>query len=387
MDAVEFVEQPASAPADEAQLANLQQLLGDCEVAFTARSTGGKDYSAGDTFWLASNVAPRSGLEQLAREVFEFHTANVEWFDAESSGAEWWTLVLDSESDSVGMHWDKDYTVEADCGVNVFPILSTVTYLSERGAPTLVIEKTAPVMYDESFAGKATVAHLSRPFVCKHISFDGRYLHGASNDLTTLWSQAPTSAPSANASSRRRAAATSTSTKSKSKSKSKALQSRSEASTTAAATPVVPPLQSAWSRVAHRLSPKRVTFLVNVWLNHRPVSAVVFPDELLGKLKLSRSRVRLRMNQRSMPRSERSKGSSGSKQPQPHNVGESTPAILSIRGGTRAADDVRTLTWSFKQTKRHQVSVPLPLETLSQHGATHDSFTFHYKRGAKIDVQ
>lgn len=44
--------------------------------------------------------------------------------DVKASGAEWWTLVLDPEDSVVGFHWDKDYTVEGDCGVNVFPHVS-----------------------------------------------------------------------------------------------------------------------------------------------------------------------------------------------------------------------------------------------------------------------
>ena len=40
-------------------------------------------------------------------------------------------MVLERE-DEVGFHWDKDYAVEGQ-GVNVFPHLATVTYLTGVG--------------------------------------------------------------------------------------------------------------------------------------------------------------------------------------------------------------------------------------------------------------
>eukprot|EP01052_Picozoa_sp_SAG31_P003332 SAG31_NODE_126_length_23665_cov_6.178987_27_plen_75_part_00 len=40
-------------------------------------------------------------------------------------------MVLE-QSDEIGFHWDKDYSVEGQ-GVNVFPHLATVTYLSDVG--------------------------------------------------------------------------------------------------------------------------------------------------------------------------------------------------------------------------------------------------------------
>jgi hypothetical protein len=94
--------------------------------------------------------------------------------------------VLDPEDAEVGFHWDKDYTVESDCGVNVFPHLScnisaintyffyfrhvsTVTYLSSIGAPTMILNKTAPVLHDDKLSGTADCVYISKPLDCKRI--------------------------------------------------------------------------------------------------------------------------------------------------------------------------------------------------------------------------
>jgi hypothetical protein len=58
---------------------------------------------------LQLEVAHCSRLQKLAKSVFEFHTKELkagEDFDAEKSGAEWWTLVLEA-GDDVGLHWDR----------------------------------------------------------------------------------------------------------------------------------------------------------------------------------------------------------------------------------------------------------------------------------------
>ena len=40
--------------------------------------------------------------------------------------------------EQVSWHWDKDYSLEQQ-GVSISPHLATVTYLSDLGAPTLMV--------------------------------------------------------------------------------------------------------------------------------------------------------------------------------------------------------------------------------------------------------
>lgn len=139
-------------------------------------------------------------------------------YNASKSGAEWWTLVLHA-GDDVGLHWDRDYQMESSAEILVHPHLSTVTYLTDVGGPTVVLGRISPM---ESHALRGVVgpvdeAVLSRPAQGKHISFDGRMLHGAPADADLWTGQAPADSAST-----------------------------------------------------------RVTFLVNVWLNHVPSSAEPF---------------------------------------------------------------------------------------------------------------
>ena len=102
----------------------MEKLLQDSKTVFSARNgRPGQSYSAGETYFLPAAMTPRCGLERLARAVFNLHAGALipgEDYDANLSGAEWWTLVLDGQDD-VGFHWDRDYALEDD-GLHVHPI-------------------------------------------------------------------------------------------------------------------------------------------------------------------------------------------------------------------------------------------------------------------------
>ena len=128
---------PCSGRTEQSQ--GLRDLLFDCEKAFAARSKEhDAAYSAGITYFLPCLMAPRCGLEALARRIFQSHVSGAgleegKDYDPERSGAEWWTLVLDSsaggiqetadgvgedddredddngEDDEVALHFDADY--------------------------------------------------------------------------------------------------------------------------------------------------------------------------------------------------------------------------------------------------------------------------------------
>lgn len=200
-------------------------LLADCAAAFTARVKGAADeLSSGSTFWVGSNAKPATTLERLALEIFRYHSQHAQ-FEVARSGAEWWTQVIDSEDD-IGLHWDRDYDLQADQGINLHPYISTVTYLSapSGGAPTLVLARPSPLLAADSAAGPVPEAHVCSPAEGRHLCFDGKLLHGALAEL----------AGEGGAASR---------------------------------------------------GGKRVTLLVNVWLNHTPWGAEPLPKSAAKRLK------------------------------------------------------------------------------------------------------
>jgi hypothetical protein len=263
----------------------MQHLLHDCQLAFTARTKDESSaYSSGCTFFIPASMKPRCALERLALDIFQAHVKDLDpdkHYDLERSGAEWWTLVLDTSSksrhdrdkdnngddnddddddDEVGMHFDADYGLEHQLPhYMVHPRVATVTYLSNVGVPTLVLNRKSPPPTDvekTSLNGPVDKAWLSYPMVGKHIAFDGRLLHGAPGTFfPTMWEDASTTINEKDVKKRRL--------------NDNVVEESSKTETD--------------SRVSK--CPQRITFLVNVWLNHCPMDAELLDDDLCGQMK------------------------------------------------------------------------------------------------------
>ena len=116
-----------------------------------------------------------------------------------------------------------------DCGVYIHPFISTVTYLSEVGAPTVVIGArvtTEGELHDHELQTEREFdVFASYPVLGKHIAFNGRLLHGCPSSCALPRSP------------------------STSKSASK--------------------LKKTTATVC--VDDQRVSLLVNIWLNHKPL--------------------------------------------------------------------------------------------------------------------
>ena len=142
---------------------------------------------AASSFWLPCDAAPQNALESLAAAIFRLHTRGRD-FDRAASGAEWWANVSRSEAmaraDGYGkvyMHFDKDERAYSECGLFVHPLASTVTYLTSEGAPTLVVD--VRLSPEGKYVEAVGDAHIVPPRVGRHVRFDGRLLHGAPLEL------------------------------------------------------------------------------------------------------------------------------------------------------------------------------------------------------------
>mmetsp|Transcript_15695 Transcript_15695/g.23776 ORF Transcript_15695/g.23776 Transcript_15695/m.23776 type:complete len:407 (+) Transcript_15695:229-1449(+) len=249
-------------------------LLDDCATVFTARTLeDSAAYSAGCTYFVpAITKEPRCALEALALEIFRQHTKILPEgsFVPEQSGAEWWTLVLDADPpepteeddsedhDEVGMHFDADYGLEDQApGLLLHPRVATITYLSNYGAPTLILDQKSPPP-NEKLNGQIQKGWLSGPLLGKHVAFDGRLLHGA--PATFFRGISPQDA--------------------------KLITSDNEGKPAPAKKLKTDEKASKLNTKEKEISiPQRVTFLVNLWLNHCPLDAELLEEEVAKKLK------------------------------------------------------------------------------------------------------
>lgn len=145
------------------------------------------------------------------------------------------------------MHFDADYGLEEQLPTHTLhPRVATVTYFSDIGVPTLILDKRPPLPNDpekQSLNGSINKAWLSHPRMGKHIAFDGRLLHGAPGEYLP-------SMPS----------------------------SRQDDEYE----PKAKKLKLADDTIA--MNGKRITLLVNIWLNHCPLESEPLDDELVDKM-------------------------------------------------------------------------------------------------------
>lgn len=297
-----------------------------CAAARSVHQVKSAEYSEGQTFWIGAGDAPRCSLERAALEIFRFHTGvDGCTFDASRSGAEWWSLAMDAESSQVAWHWDKDYSLEHG-GINISPHLATVTYLSDVGAPTLMVDKTCSTDYSANISGEANVALLSRPQYGKHVVFDGRYLHAAPSELS-LWASDSSGGDG---------------------------------------------VEGEAGAVAAAARPKRVSFLVNLWLNWKPADAVRCPEAVLAQLGTAAAAVPLCFDNEltpipTVPSAAIDPGQTTPAAAADTDAAPNSGAARPSDGGGGSAD---TTKWQFEAGKQTAVmTFTAPLESIRQAGA------------------
>lgn len=271
----------------------MDDILLDCEIADCALLPR--------TFWMpATGMEPRCILEQSALEVFRHHVngngnGNGVVFDPKTSGCEWWVQIrpsppagrysllsnskdkgkgdekdkdksddkeksdeVDLEADGICFHWDKDEDLRLAMGGNMYihPHISTVTYLSNSGAPTMALNYrvntfTGQYMSPSTKASTSTSgkeessvdAYLSWPKKGKHLSFDGRFLHAAPSNLM----------------------------------EDGAFEQQIKVSDDI-------DISDTAERKKQTRRQRRVTFLVNIWLNYKPFNVEIFPESMMDKM-------------------------------------------------------------------------------------------------------
>ena len=353
----------------------LDELLYDCEIADSGLMPR--------TFWVSSTTeSPRFSLEQIALDIFHHHVrpSNEEVddgttlrYDPQTSGAEWWVQLRpspektgryamhnnktedgnqdDDDDAGISFHWDKDEELRLLMGGTTYihPHLSTVTYLTSLGAPTVTVDcrihsLTGKWIVPQSMTpndisnknersknddecdqrqtdsvrpSESTHGFVSWPSAGKHLSFDGRFLHAAPSDLMKKGAFAE--------------------------------QRRFDA----------PEDASEHKRLQRRH--RRVTLLVNVWLNYRPFDVKPFPDTMVDKMSGHHGGIKARL---SFPSKESSKDIATTR----------TVKLISGKPESKATTSVREFTWPMGACVDGQhdevIRMQVPLEAV-QSAADH----------------
>ena len=274
-------------------ISRMDDILLDCEIS--------DNLIMPRTYWMPADgtTKARCALEQFALDVFHHHVPSDGFeYDCETSGAEWWCQLrpspdmgrhnnitacpsekkgddeteteIDPFANGISFHVDKDEELRILTGgsTHVHPHVSSITYLTDLGSPTLIVDCMVHPLTGEWIVPTEEVeGFVSWPSVGKHTSFDGRYLHASPPDLMgnkhAFKKQLEDLALKLELESSESAAAT-TATKA---------DGDDSASTTTVA-----------NTKRRRRRCRRVTFLVNIWLNYKPYDVNRFPESMIDKM-------------------------------------------------------------------------------------------------------
>jgi hypothetical protein len=164
--------------------------------------------------------------------------------------------------------------LEEGTGQHVHPHLATVTYLTECGGPTIILNRVGTPNTTEDLSGLADDMIVSRPVFGKHIKFDGRLLHAAPSDLLEEVDDEDEDEDNGSVSG--------SSAGSEGESDHVKIDSGDESSESGS---VKNNCSESDESSSGEVYPKRVTFLVNIWLNHIPIQSKAFPEGRLKHMK------------------------------------------------------------------------------------------------------
>ena len=123
------------------------------------------------TFWLHKDDKPKTLIEYLVRNISL--QDNINNISGKYVGCEWWIQVKNKKED-ITFHYDKDEALTSLKDIYIYPIKSTITYLTDIGGPTAIFN-------DEIYNN----GYLSFPKENKHVVFDGHLFHGVIGPLGT----------------------------------------------------------------------------------------------------------------------------------------------------------------------------------------------------------
>ena len=142
------------------------------------------------TFWFSNDKPARSSIEVAIRLLEEYmgsgkgDSSMTEGLVRRkaSIGAEWWIQVVPADGGNIGFHYDKDEGMASTQMKMVHPLLSTVTYITSHGSPTVVLNQTCP-FGNENSPVIATSGLFSYPARNRHLVFRGDLNHGVVGSL------------------------------------------------------------------------------------------------------------------------------------------------------------------------------------------------------------
>jgi hypothetical protein len=136
-------------------------------------------HSKAATNWASMEniLNPRTASEMAVNLLLQYAFPKGEYPKGGIGGGEWW-VQLRNTNENIGFHVDKDEGVASEEQWMKMPVLSTVTYLTNEGGPTLVLDQSSNRGGNKQTPELPTKGILVYPKKNRHILFRGNLQHG-----------------------------------------------------------------------------------------------------------------------------------------------------------------------------------------------------------------
>jgi hypothetical protein len=148
----------------------LSALIKDARTLKSGRIAGSFKDDKGTTWWQPKKEPRRFSLEQMIEVIGRLDFPD--GMPKEIAGAEYWVQIRRGDDDG-GFHYDKDESAASNKQRMIFPFLSTITYLTDGGAPTLILNQTTNQFGNDEVPAVPSEGFLSFPMAGKHLHFNG----------------------------------------------------------------------------------------------------------------------------------------------------------------------------------------------------------------------
>ena len=158
----------------------METLLEDALKLKSGGISGSYKDAKGTTWWQPKKEPRRFSLEQMVEIIGRLDFPG--GIPKHIVGAEYWVQVRRGDADG-GFHYDKDESAASNKQRMIFPSLSTITYLTDGGAPTVILNQTTNQFGNDEVPAVPSEGYLSFPATGKHIHFNGKAQHGVAGGI------------------------------------------------------------------------------------------------------------------------------------------------------------------------------------------------------------
>ncbi len=148
----------------------LNTLVKDAKLLKAGKVSASYKDDKGTTWWQPKKEPRRYSLEQMIEVIGRLDFPD--GMPKDIVGAEYWVQIRRGDDDG-GFHYDKDESAASNKQRMIFPSMSTITYLTDGGAPTVILNQTTNQFGNDEVPAVPSEGYLSFPMAGKHLHFNG----------------------------------------------------------------------------------------------------------------------------------------------------------------------------------------------------------------------